>query len=287
MKRMRRFLAAFMAAVMICIGLITTSYASGEFSEGTYQMDAELSCYVNAMGGVEFGAPLLTSASLEVAADGAKTMTLHFTKSQVTIYSITCDTFIDAAPSYVTEADGIKSGTLGYYNADGVLVTDTVTYTLSEDTAENAQQEQVHYVDSLSFPIEFESDSYSLALFINSNVMGTQFAKDGYEATLRVDWSSIVADGAATAEKPDAADDSAAPVDAPDAPANVENQNGLNIYHVEDETEETEPAATTAAGGYFAYFRLPVLIVVAVLAVLMIAGGIVLIVLGRKERIHE
>lgn len=155
MRKMKQFFAAFTALVMICIGSVTASaYGYDDLPEGTYQIKTELSCYVNAMGGVEFGAPLLTSASVEVSADGSKTMTLYFTKSQVTIYSITCDTFIDVSPSYITETNGIKSGTLGYYNAEGTLITDSVIYTLSDDTAENAQKEKVHYVDSVTFPIE-------------------------------------------------------------------------------------------------------------------------------------
>ena len=184
MSKLKQIFAAFTAMIMLCLGSVTASaYEYSDIPEGTYQIKTELSCYVNAMGGVEFGAPLLTSSQVEVASDGSKTMTLYFTKSSVTIYSITCDTFIDVSPSYVTETNGIKSGTLGYYNADGVLVTDNVTYTLSEDTAENAQKEQVHYVDSVTFPIEYESDTYKLSLFVNSNVMGTQFTADGYAAT--------------------------------------------------------------------------------------------------------
>ena len=38
----------------------------------------------------------------------------------------------------------------------------------------------MHYVDSITFPIEEKADTYELTLFINSNVMGTQFTKDKY-----------------------------------------------------------------------------------------------------------
>lgn len=238
------------------------------------------------MGGVEFGAPLLTRACVEVSADGRKSMTLFFTKSQVTIYSIACDTFMDASPSYITETNGIQSGTIGYYNAEGVLITDSVTYTLSDDTAENAQKEQVHYVDSVTFPIEYESDTYSLTLFVNSNVMGTQFTKDGYAATLSVDWSSLSADGFTDSQDP--ADSKAPP--ATEASSNMpsaENKNGLNIYPAdEDATGNTESAKTTVAGSYVAYFREPLLIVAAVVAGSMIVIGAILIVFSRKEKNH-
>lgn len=201
---MKQLLCVISALLILCLSSVNTlAYSYNDLPKGTHQIKTELSCYVNAMGGVEFGAPLLTSSVVNVASDGSKTLTLYFTKSQVTIYSITCDTFIDVAPSYVTDTNGVKSGTLGYYNANGALVTDKVTYTLSDDTAENAQKEQIHYVDSITFPIEFESNNYDLTLYINSNVMGCQFG-DGsgtgssnqpgvstsYKATLTIDWDS-------------------------------------------------------------------------------------------------
>lgn len=284
MRKMKQFFAAFTALVMVCIGSVTASaYSYDDLPEGTYQIKTEFSCYVNAMGGVEFGAPLLTSASVEVSTDGSKTMTLYFTKSQVTIYSITCDTFIDVSPSYITETNGIKSGTLGYYNGDEILITDSVTYTLSDDTAENAQKEQVHYVDSVTFPIEYESDTYNLTLFVNSNVMGTQFTKDGYAATLSVDWSSVSADGFTDTD--DTADSEPPTTESSSNTSNVENKDGLNIYHADKEAEdETEVSETTVTGYYVAYFKEPLLIAVAVIAGIMIVSGVVLIVLGRKEK---
>lgn len=147
---------------------------------------------------------------------------MHFTKSSVTIYS-----FIDVSPSYVTETNGIKSGTLGFYDKNGVLNTEDIEYTLSEDTAQNAQKEQVHYVASVSFPVEYESETYNLSLFVNSNVMGTQFTMDGYPAVLTVDWSSV------SLEKIDKEDESKE-TDQGSEPSvntgNVENKDGLKIF---------------------------------------------------------
>lgn len=37
--------------------------------------------------------------------------------------------------------------------------TEDIEYTLSDDTAQNAQNEQVHYVSSVSFPVEYESET--------------------------------------------------------------------------------------------------------------------------------
>lgn len=287
MRKMKRLFAAFTALVMTCIGSVAPSvsaYGYAALPEGTYRIRAELSCYVNAMGGVEFGAPLLTSASVEVSANGSKTMTLYFTKSQVTIYGITCDTFIDVSPSYITETNGIKSGTLGYYSADGALITDTVTYTLSDDTAENAQREPVHYVASLTFPIEYESDTYELTLFVNSNVMGTQFTCDGYAARLSVDWSSVSADGFDDTVASEALPETESSPNASD----VENKDGMNIYYADESAKESDGAAeTTATGYYVAYFREALLIAVGVIAGSMIVGGIALTALGERKEKHE
>ena len=286
MAKRKRFFAVFAALALLCFGAVTASaYGYGDIPAGTYPIKASLSCYVNAMGGVEFGAPLLVSAQVNVAADGAKTMTLHFTKSSVTIYGITCDTFIDISPSYVTETNGIKSGTLGYYEADGTLITKDMAYTLSEDTAENAQKEQVHYVSSVTFPIRRESSTYGLSLFVNSNVMGTQFTADGHPATLTVDWASVSADDP---PKTDSTAASTAPADKPAAPddAGTESKDGLTIYPAgtDKQTESTQEPAAQTAGTYIAHFNVPLLIAVCLVAGVMIAAGAVLVAAGKKEK---
>lgn len=152
-----------------------------ELQQGTYELDAELSCYVSAMGGVEFGASLLTNTQLNVAKDGTATMVLTFGKSSVTIYGITCDTFIDA---------GVEGAIIGYN--DGTAW-QTAEYTLSEDTALNSASEAVNYVETMTVPVSKVSDTYALGLYVNSNVMGVQFggADDAkYAASLTVDWAN-------------------------------------------------------------------------------------------------
>lgn len=330
-----------------------------ELKVGTYEVNASLSCYVNAMGGVEFGAPLMTSAKVTIGNDGSKRMTLYFTKSNVTIYSVSCDTFIDVNPSYVTDNNGVKSGSLGYYNAAGVLVTDGVTYTLSEDTAQNARQEQVHYVDSMTFPLTEQSSTYQLSLYVNSNVMGTQFTMDGYPAVLTVDWSQVNAEqaqqgnavgtervpekngsasaGNDSAQESVAGNDSEVGQDASATGANksegvgnsetVEKKKSLNIYPAQEslekqETKKTEEITgeaikkeeitgeatkteetkneenatksnTTAEeknenkatqGAYAASIQKPVLVAASATAGGMMLAGILLLVLGRREK---
>ena len=197
-KKTLRSLTALAAAFLLLAG------AFGSVSARAASIGASLSCFVNAMGGVEFGAPLLTDARLTVTEDGSETITLHFTKSSVTIYSVTCDTFIDASPSYVTEDRGVKSGVIGYYDKDGVLRTEDVSYTLSENTALNASNEAVHYVDSVTFPVTPGAENVTLYLYINSSFMGVQFC-DGsgtagsgkpdtltkYKGSVTFDWDSL------------------------------------------------------------------------------------------------
>lgn len=283
-----------MAFAVICIGSVS-AFAAGYdgLPQGTYHISASLSCYVNAMGGVEFGGPLLTSASVNVTSDGSRSMTLHFTKSQVTIYNISCDTFVDAAPSYVTETNGVTAGTIGYYNAGGKLVTSDASYTLSSDTAENAQKEQVHYVDTLTFPIDRESSTYYLTLYVNSNVMGTQFTKDGYPAVLTVDWASVNSGSSDKADNASPAPESgknsgssnnngsnsAAETEAPASTANVEKKAGLDIYHADKDDD-----SLSEADGYIAYFKEPVLITVAVIGGVLVLCGAALMISGAKGR---
>ncbi len=230
-----------MAAFLLCLPVSVNAASLEEYEAGTYELDASLSCYVNAMGGVEFGEPLLTGTVLTVEEDGSAALTLYFTKSSVTIYSVTCDTFVDAAPGYVTDDRGVTSGTIGYYDENGNLITDGVSYTLSDDTALNPDNEEVNYVDSITFPLTYESDTYALTMYINSNVMGVQFCEENdeaesatYPATLTIYWDEY----AEVEESSEAAEVSG------------EDMDGLTIYRSGDDEEGSDGAEqeTEAAG---------------------------------------
>jgi hypothetical protein len=196
---------------------------------GTYNISASLSCYVNAMGGVEFGESLLKSAQLIVDNAGNKEIKLNLTKSSVTIYSVTCDTFVDASPSGTAQESGsnVTNGTIGYYDKNGKLKTKGVTYTLSNDTALNSQNEAVKYVNSITFPVDSVADTYKLTLFINSNVMGMQFDP----ATLTVDWSSIK-----SSEKTNSTSSTT---------AKVNNDNTTHKKNIADNTNTSKTASST------------------------------------------
>lgn len=184
MRKMSKIIGSAVLCVILTIIFSFNTFAleTENLSEGTYSVDATLSCYVNAMGGIEFGAPLLTGSTIKVDANGKKTMTLNFTKSSVTIYSVTCDTFVDAS------ADG---AVLNYKDGSEWKAVDS--YKLSTDTALNSKNESVNYVESISFTVSSIVDTYNLGMYVNSNVMGVQFGGSdsaNYAATLTVDWRS-------------------------------------------------------------------------------------------------
>lgn len=181
--RTGKIAAACTAAVMMVSSLGISAFAAEtpSLEAGKYTVDSDLSCYVTAMGGVEFGEPLLTKTEVTVNDDGTAKFDLSFTKSSVTIYSVTCDTFVDAT------ADG---AVLNYKDGSEWK---TAEYTLSSDTALNPNNDPVNYVDSMSFTVSSLSDTYNLGMYINSNVMGVQFGGSdsaNYQATLTVDWST-------------------------------------------------------------------------------------------------
>lgn len=178
----KKLFSVLVAAALLFAGLGAPVAAAGyeDLDPGVYNIDADLSCWVAAMGGVEFGAPMLTDTVLEVKADGSAEMTLSLQKSSVTIYGVTAFTFIDPTEPYL----------VSYLDGSDWLDAD---YTQSSDTAPNPDSVEIHYVDSLTFPLPEVSDVYELAVYINSNVMGVQFGgpSSNYHATLTVDWNSV------------------------------------------------------------------------------------------------
>lgn len=167
----------------------------------TFSVDAVLSCYVNAMGGVEFGTPIYKSTTITKKADGTAKATLNLGTGTGTIYTIDFVEFVDP-----------RNSTPGYYDADGVV--QDAEYTISEDDTAQANTgldedgnrvlEDVNYVTSMTFPVSEETSEYNLWIYINSNVMGVQFC-DGsgsgssgqpntatkYVGKLTIDWSSL------------------------------------------------------------------------------------------------
>lgn len=291
MRKMGKFISSAVLCVILTIIFSFNTFAleTENLSEGTYSVDATLSCYVNAMGGIEFGAPLLTGSTIKVDANGKKTMTLNFMKSSVTIYNITCDTFIDQSPTTEDSKGGIKNGTIGIYDDNGNLQTDSVEYTLSDDTALNSKSEEVHYVTSISFPIERLKDTYELTVYVNSNVMGVQFGtggSDGYPATLTVDRNRLKAENADTEQyetlpKETKAVQATTEVVVEDKKSDtVVEKNGLNIHYANGENESADKTNES----YTAYLNMPLLWLMTAIAAVIIIAGIVLIISSKSKR---
>ena len=182
------------------LGVETRGEAPQNEPQAAYtQYDAELSCYVSAMGGVEFGSGLLAGVYVEQEGDQYY-LTLIFQKSQVTIYTITCDTFIDTDLDSAGTSKGIPDGTIGYYDESGTLVTEGVEigYSSGDDYAARPNG-NVYYVKSVRIPVDSLRETYNLALYINSSVMGVQFCEPNeivstgtYSAVLTLDLESGV-----------------------------------------------------------------------------------------------
>lgn len=272
----------FSTIFLLIVFLIGSPVKAQDYStlgKGTYNINASLSCYVNAMGGIEFGAPLLEKAQIIVDESGNKKMTLFFTKSQVTIQNITCDTFIDPAPSYVNNDRGVTSGTLGIYLQNGALDTSNISYTLSNDTAENASKQQVQYIKSITFPLEAQSDVYYLTLYINSNVMGVQFSNPSsaatsatYPAKLTVDWSSLSGGSSSSSNSQGSTATGTTDTASDTSPV---GKDGLNIYYA---------GGSEKNNFILAYYNNPFIIGVFIVAGALVIAGIALIALSLNKK---
>lgn len=161
---LKRICTCVLTLMLLCFDAVPASAAdSGELKPGTYYMTSYLSCYVNAMGGVEFsdGYGLLTDTTVTVDEDGSAVATLNLgTTSGLSIYGVACTAFIDT-----DEAPG--------YYKDGAVTKDNVTYTVSSDTVANSKG-QVNYITSVTFPVDTAVNEYTMWLYLDSNVMGCQ-----------------------------------------------------------------------------------------------------------------
>ena len=189
-----------------------------ELEAGSYILDADLSCYVSAMGGVEFGSSLLSGAVLTVAEDGTATVTLSLTTSSVTIYGVTANTYVST------------EGKIQYFNGSSWV---NASYTTDANG----------YIKTMTFPITEISDAYKLALMIGSDVMSTQFGGEGasYDATLTVNWSKVTV-GELT---DDGNDNNSSDSDTSD---NTQNNETTNTTNKDSETEITTTTSSTKAG---------------------------------------
>lgn len=158
-----RIMSCVLAVAMLMSMSAVSAFAATPTKAGNYKVDAKLSCYVDAMGGIEFsdGHGLLTGTTVTVSDDGSATATLNLgTTTDLSIYTVACTAFIgvDEAP--------------GYYK-DGSVTKENVTYTTSTDTVANANG-QVNYITSITMPVDTSVSEYAMWLYLDSNVMGCQ-----------------------------------------------------------------------------------------------------------------
>lgn len=187
-----KIVSCVLAVAMLMSMSAVSAFATAPTEAGSYKVDAKLSCYVNAMGGIEFsdGHGLLSGTTVTIADDGSATATLNLgTTTGLSIYTVACTAFIgvDEAP--------------GYYK-DGAVTKENVTYTTSTDTVANANG-QVNYITSITMPVDTAVSEYTMWVYLDSNVMGCQLG-DGsgkgssntpgvataHTAKFTIDWNS-------------------------------------------------------------------------------------------------
>ena len=135
--------------------------------------------------------PLVESASVTADSDGKVMLTVRFRKSYVKVGPVESNKFIDP-----------RNSTPGYYDTDGIK--QDAQYTVStDDTADDPEGKKVHYVTSMTFPVNKDNGKYFLWLYINSGAMGAQ-SGDGkgtagpnepnkhsrYEGKFIIDWNN-------------------------------------------------------------------------------------------------
>ena len=204
---MKKTLFVIAALASVFIGFSACSNGSSDNNGGggikpaakTYKVGARLSCFVNAMGGVEFGTGLLKDASVTIDGEGNATMTAKFGKAEVLVKGQTAKTFIDP-----------RNSKPGYYDVGGVKK-DVIAYTISPEgdtaippLADPDLATGVRYVTSMTFPVSKDKNVYYLWFYLNSQMMGVQFC-DGkgtasvnapdqqskFKGELTIDWSTL------------------------------------------------------------------------------------------------
>lgn len=190
MSKLKKKLAGLLCAVMALSCCLVSASAFEAGDAGQYDIDGNLSCYVNAMGGIDFGAQVFKDVTVNVDESGNATATISLGTGTGTIYSVPHTDFVDPQ---VTPC---------YYDAAGEV--QDAQYTISENTAQNASGENINYVDSMTIPVSQDTSEYYVWIYINSNVMGVQFG-DGtgsgssnqpgvatpYVGKLTLDWSTL------------------------------------------------------------------------------------------------
>ncbi|MGI5077206.1 hypothetical protein [Treponema maltophilum] len=205
---MKKHMLIIAVITTVLIGLTGCPNAAQNNLWSSFSGKAVLSCYVNMMGGVDFGIgqpnlgnkykSIMEDVSVAVDEHGQLQLIVKFRKSAVRIFIIDAYTFIDP-----------RNSTPGYYDMDGVKQNAVYTLSKAGDTATPPPSDPDHaagvqYVTSMTFPVSKDKDVYKLWIYINSNIMGVQFC-DGngtakanhpneatpYVGKIKIDWSKF------------------------------------------------------------------------------------------------
>ncbi len=174
MKKVLLKMTSALMALALVFGLVNTpvhAIDSDSLEEGRYTIGASLSCYVNAMGGIEFGTAIYDSARIDVDSNGEIQITINLKSGSISIYGVKASMYVD------------PQGIVQYH--DGVTWVDSEHTTYDEDGT--------IIVSSMTLPVSKDISVYNLGLKIESTMMGSQFGGEGAsrEAILTLDWSDL------------------------------------------------------------------------------------------------
>lgn len=234
--RFGKTMSLVLAMVMLVSMMATTAFAAETPAAGTYEIGVDLSCYLDAMGGVEFADyGLLTDSYLTVDEDGTAKLTLKFGQtSGLLIYNIACNGFISSSVAP------------GYYDDNGEVVycdyTTSGPHSIEMSTGDTVEK---YFVDTMTFPVELGDEFVYLWLYLDSNVMGCQMGdgsgtgasnQPGVEtkhvASVTLDWGDLLT-GSGDPSKEES------------APNETTNQSATVRYTVEGGYEVSIPATIT------------------------------------------
>lgn len=193
-KTKKSILGKITSCVLAGSMLMSTSAVSAfattttDLEKGSYTVDADMSLFVNAMGGIEFAktfelnattygtAGIFDSAVLNVDDNGNKSVTLNFGKGAGKIYTVDFESYVDPNYSlkYYDANHELQNVTSNTTSADGSYVT-SITFPLVVDTSATVYDKTSSSVVSAGNKADSTTIVVDLWIVVNSNVMGLQF----------------------------------------------------------------------------------------------------------------
>ena len=193
---MKKKLLAAMTVGALAVSMIGTTAFAAETNEfegvaaGTYEVEASLYCYMNAMGGADLGKELLDKAELVVEDDGDASIKLTFNPD-----ATWSTAYFSGQPAYVD-----VTGDTQYWDGTAWVDADVAAGAVIEVTSMSGATSSVTIADTMTFPVDSADATYDLAM----NVSGTQFGGankavlsngSACEAVLSVTWSEDLVGG--------------------------------------------------------------------------------------------